>query len=165
MKIPLKTLFTIFVAPAIATAGQQSYLIFHFRDTIGRQPILTLSIPTPKGIREELDVTNIGNFGLFLVHSQEQLLLYKGNNVLICAFCRLTTLAENNKVISIADKFVSSTFKFLIQFVQYDITQNRTERTALRNTKLTRFITTAMDYPCIQIAMYQRYDTSILDSM
>ena len=114
--VPLKTLFTILVAPTIATVGQSTYLIFHFCDTLGMQPVLTLSIPTPKGIREELDVTDIGNLGLFLVHFQEQLLLYKGNNVFIGAFCRLPTLAEDNKVISIADIFVTSTFQFLIQF-------------------------------------------------
>ena len=85
--------------------------------------------------------------------------------MLIGTLSRFPALAKDYEVIGIADKLVTSTLQFLIQFVQYNITQNRTERTALRYTKLTWFIVSAMDYSCIQIAVYQRNDTTIRDGV
>ena len=61
-------MLTILITPPITTAGQFTYLGLHLLHTLGMKPILTLPTPATKRIREELDVTYIGNLGLYLVH-------------------------------------------------------------------------------------------------
>ncbi len=66
--IPSQTLFTIFVAPAVITAGEFTYLTLHLLDTIGMDVELAFAITTTKGIRKEFDVTHISDMGLLLIH-------------------------------------------------------------------------------------------------
>jgi Cu/Ag efflux pump CusA len=66
--IPSQTLFTIFGAPAVITAGEFTYLNLHLLDTIDMDVELAFAISTTKGIGKEFDVTHISNMGLILIH-------------------------------------------------------------------------------------------------
>lgn len=58
----------IFVAPAVITAGEFTYLTLHLLDTIDMDVELAFDITTTKGIGKEFDVTHISDMSLLLIH-------------------------------------------------------------------------------------------------
>ena len=78
------------------------------------------------------------------------------------SLCCPLGLAEYQRIIGIADKRVFATYEFLVQFVKHDITQQRTQRTALRSTLLTRLKQPVTDYTAAQVLVYKADHPTVL---
>jgi hypothetical protein len=68
LEITPKTLLTILITPAIVTAGQFLYLIFHLIDTVRVDVILAFAIATTKCTGQVFDVAYVSYFCLLLIH-------------------------------------------------------------------------------------------------
>ena len=112
-------------------------------------------------IPEKLLARQCAHHCLFLVDFQEQFLLNIIGNTISHAFSSAKALNEYYTVVSIADKWMSSAFEFLVEFIQYDVTQYWTQRSALWDSFCRFLVLVSHHYSCIQVFMDERDYSSV----
>ena len=106
-----------------------------------------------EGVAEKLLSRQCARHCLFLVDFQKQFLLHKGGNAVSYSFGSSKTLYEYYTVVCVTDIRVSSAVEFLVEFIQYDVTQYGTQWSALGNSFGGLLVLVSHHYPCIQVLM------------
>ena len=99
-------------------------------------PQLETSLALVETVSQKLYLSGIGYYCLFQVYLEEQLPFDIRDNVFQRLLRTCFTSAEDDQIIGISDILVSSSFQFMIQLIQHDVTKHRTERPSLRYTDL-----------------------------
>lgn len=80
-----------------------------------------LAIADVEAVAKEFQSVDVGTFGLFAVHTELQSTFYELDDVLSHALSGSSALAEDKTAVGIASEWVSSSFDFLIEFVEDDV--------------------------------------------
>lgn len=100
---------------------------------------------------------------LLSVHFEEKLLLYERCDTLAHSFGGSRTFAEDDSVIGITHERQTAAFKFAVKFRQHYVAQYRTQWASLRYALSVVFLLVTDHNSCIEILVYQRYDTAVFD--
>ena len=114
-------------------------------------------------VSKEFDIPHTACNCLFAVDFEVEFLLYEVRDTLLDAFGSPWSFAENYAIVGVTYKRVSAFLQLLVKFIENDVTEERTEWTALRCTYIALLYYTIDHYSRFEILMYQRYYSSILD--
>ena len=114
-------------------------------------------------VTEELDVHHTACNGLFPIDFKVEFLLYEVRDAFLDAFGSPWSPAEDYAIVGIAHERMSAFLQLLVKFVENDVTEERTERTALWRTDIALLHDTINHDSRFQILMYQRYYSAVLD--
>lgn len=92
------------------------------------------AIPSVETIAKKLNRGQRAQNGLFKIYVYKKLLLRIIGYAISNSFGSTKTTYKNQTIDSITNKRMSTTFKYLIKFIQKNVTQYRTQSTALGNT-------------------------------
>ena len=96
------------------------------------------SFPEAKAQELQAHIRHSTDLCLLFVEFQKQLFLNIGFDVAQGALSRFPAFAEYHHVIGIADEAMSSAFELVIKFVEHDVGEHWTHRTALRRPYFTQ---------------------------
>ena len=102
-------------------------------------------------VAEKLLARQCAYHGLLLVDFQEQSLFNKVRNTVSHTFGGAEALNEYYTVVCVADKWMSPALEFLVEFIQYDVTQYGTLWAALWDSLGGFFKLMSNHYSCIQV--------------
>lgn len=102
-------------------------------------------------VAEKLLACQCAHHSLFFVDLQEQFLFNKVGNTVSHSLGGTEALDEYYTVVGIADKWMSSVFKFLVELIQYDVAQHGTQWSALWDSLGTFFVFVSYHYAGIQV--------------
>ena len=119
----VKYLFAPLVSHSVASACQQFQFCFQLRNALGVRPKPSSLACLVERVAEELHSACIAHFRLLAIHLQVKLLLDELRDAITHSLRSPLAPAKDETVIRIAHKRVTAPFQFLIQLVEYNITQ------------------------------------------
>lgn len=103
--------------------------------------------------------------GFLSAYFEEEFPLYELRDAFAHPFGRSWTFAEDDAIIGITHKRKSASFKPAVKLRQHYVAQYGTWRAALRNSLIGVLILVSDYNACIEILVYQRYDSAVLDCL
>src|SRR5690606_3584430 len=152
---PAERFFPAGIAPAIAAGGKLLQAGFHLRHAFGVYPQPSFAFYPVKGVAKEFNILDRDSLALLPVDFQEQSVLNKPGNRFHHPFSTAFALTQNNHVVRIPYEPVAPTFQLLVQLIQHDVAEQRTQRTTLWYTHFAGFNSVASLHTGIQVAVDQ----------